>query len=270
MDAAKPEPPPKPFESPLTDAAVNTLANLLFAGVPALSGNITASDAGRVLGALVLLMARDRERTREKGRMEEAEIGGYEYVATATPREDGVLPASDIVFDLMTSTEMRLAFAVLLGILQAVQSVALDGLPFGALSGFASGPGGQAFRLLWYLRAKAEGKPDPDRADRMRELTPYLRVWANTLPAHERSQWTSKTGLQIKRSLPAIEAQGQRIWHSWASYLAKLGYRIENFAPAELWDLPIYEPFDARITYKFPAATPHPVPLAAMVPGPRK
>jgi len=72
---------------------------------------------------------------------------------------DGVLPASDIVFDLMTPTEMQLGFAGLLGTLQAVQTVALDGLPFGALTGYASGQGGQAFHLLWYPKAKAEGKP---------------------------------------------------------------------------------------------------------------
>ena len=270
MDGTKPEPPARPFESPLSDADVNTLANLLFAGVPALFGAVSASDAGRVLGVLVLLMARKRKRAREKARMEEAEIGGYEYVPPTTQREDGVLPASDIVFDLMTSPEMRLAFALLLRIVQGVQVAARDGFPFGALDGFAACAGGQSFRLLWYLRAKAEGKHDPDRADRMRELAPYLRVWANTLPAYERSQWISKGGLRIKRSLPAIEAQGERIWTSWAGYLARLGHRIENFAPAQHWELPIYEPFDGQASYTPPYAKPLPVPSPGPAPGIRK
>ena len=119
----------------------------------------------------------------------------------------------------MTPTEMQLGFAGLLGTLQAVQTVALDGLPFGALTGYASGQGGQAFHLLWYPKAKVEGKSESYWVGRMRELTTTLRVWVNILPAHERIEWASKGGRQIKRGLPAIEAPGgafgtRRLAHS--------------------------------------------------------
>lgn len=256
--------PPRPFESPLSDSDVSTLAGLLLSGASALSGNITPHDARRVFGLFVWLMSRERERIREKVRMEDAEIGGYEYVPPLTLRENGVLSASEIVFDLLASSEVEFSFAMLCSIMRAVQPVAIDGLTFGALDRFTS-----SRRLLWYLRAKADGNPDPDRADRMRELDPTLRVWANTLPAIERSEWTARSGSQIKRALPVIEAQGKRIWSSWAGYLATLGYRIDNFAPAENWNLPIYEPFSGYASYKLSSSKPAPVPSEGPSPGRR-
>ena len=263
-----PEPPPRPFESPLSDADTHTLARLLFAGVPSLSGSITASDAGKVLGVLAWMMARERERAREKLRMEEAELDHREYAPPTPSRDaDGVLTPSAIIADLLTSVEMRAAFSVLMGIMQAVTQIAADGLPFGALQGFASRRGGQAIRLLWYLRAKASGNFD-DKADRMRELRPHLRTWANTLPPEERSKWLEKSNIEIGPHIDGIETQGRCIWNTWGGYLAKLGYRIENYVPGPQWDLPIYEPFDGQLSYKPPAVSLLPVPVPGPLPSP--
>lgn len=253
----KPNLPPGPFESPLSEDAVKTLANLLFFRTPGLLGSISASDAAKVFGFWVWLMARERERTREKVRMDDAEIGGYEYIPTESPRDiRGVLSASDIVYDLLLSKEMQLAFELLLALVPTVQHMGQDGYPFDPLVRNSLREKIQAVSLRWYFRAKMNRDDNPNKAAKMREIWPSLRTWANTLPAREREVWLLKSQEGAKNSIANILIQGRRISYSWQYYLSKLGYRIENYAPTMELELPIYEPFSVQPSYKPPVVTP--------------